>query len=102
MFAASGCNFDIYNEILKNDLPIKYIEDPRDPSLECGWFVFEDTLIIPNVFSFEFASQSRQWNYCCEVEEENAVIMPLAEYIETELLELNELLGRRSAISPSS
>ena len=54
LYAASGVNFEIYNEIVKNDLPIKFICNPDDDSLEHGWFVYNNTLIIPNVFSFEY------------------------------------------------
>ena len=97
LYAASGVNFEIYNEILKNDLPIKYIYNPNDDSLECGWFVYDNTLIIPNVFSFEYNSETKKWNYCCEVEEdddtEKRIIMPLDEYIETEVEEANKLSG---------
>ena len=97
LYAAAGVNFEIYNEIIRNDLPIKYIYNPDDDSLECGWFVYKNTLIIPNVFSFEYNTKTKKWNYCCEVVEEDdtekRVIMSLDEYIETEVEEANELAG---------
>ena len=94
LFAASGCNFEIYNEILKSNLPIQFIENPNENSLEYGWFVFKNILIIPNAFSFEFDSISRKWIYCCEDEEEKRIIMSLDEYIEIEIQTVNELTGQ--------
>lgn len=97
LYSATGINFKIYNEIIKNDLPIKYIYNPNDDSLERGWFVYNNTLIIPNVFSFEYNTETENWNYCCEIIEdddtEKRVIMSLDEYIETEVQEANELAG---------
>ncbi len=97
LYAASGVNFEIYNEIIKNDLPIKFICNPDDDSLEHGWFVYNNTLIIPNVFSFEYNPETKKWNYCCEVVEEDdtekRIIMSLEEYIEIEVQEANELAG---------
>ena len=96
-YAASGINFEIYNEILKNDLPIKYINNPNDDSLECGWFVYNNTLIIPNAFSFKYNAETEKWNYCVEIIEEDdtekGIIMSLDEYIETEIEEANRLAG---------
>ena len=71
LYAASGVNFEIYNEIVKNDLPIKFICNPDDDSLERGWFIYNNTLIIPNVFSFEYNAETKKWNYCCEVIEDD-------------------------------
>ena len=86
-----------YNEIIKNDLPIKFICNPDDDSLEHGWFVYNNTLIIPNVFSFEYNPETKKWNYCCEVVEEDdtekRIIMSLEEYIEIEVQEANEHAG---------
>lgn len=97
LYAASGVNFEIYNEIIKNDLPIKFICNPDDDSLEHGWFVYNNTLIIPNVFSFEYNPETKKWNYCCEVVEaddtKKRIIMSLEEYIEIEVQEANELAG---------
>ena len=96
-YAASGINFEIYNEILKNHLPIKYIYNPNDDSLECGWFVYNNTLIIPNIFSFKYNAETEKWNYCVEIIEEDdtekGIIMSLDEYIETEIEEANRLAG---------
>lgn len=97
LYAATGIHFEIYNEILKNNLPIQYIANPTDDSLEQGWFVYNHTLIIPNVFSFEYNTESERWNYCCEIIEdddtEKRVIMSLDEYMETEVQEANRLAG---------
>ena len=98
LYAGSGINFDIYNAVLKYDLPIKYIENPNSDNLEYGWFVYGQTLVIPNVFSFVYDPESNKWNYCVEVDEEDGtekrVVMPLDEYWETEIQEVNELAGQ--------
>ena len=95
LFVGTGTYFDIYNEIIKNDLPIKYISNPDDDLLRCGWFVYKNTLLIPNVFAFEYDNETKKWNYYCEVDEEDGtekrIIMSLDEYIETEVREANEL-----------
>lgn len=97
LYAATGIIFEIYNEIIKNDLPIKYIPNPNDDSLEEGWFVYNNTLIIPNCFAFEYNTVAEKWNYCCEIPEnddaDKSVIMSLDEYLETEIQEANELAG---------
>lgn len=97
LFAGTGIHFELYNEIIKNNLPIKYIYNPNNNSLECGWYVYDNTLIIPNVFSFEYNAECGKWNYCGEVVEdddtEKRIIMSLDEYIETEIQEANELAG---------
>ena len=97
LYAATGIIFEIYNEIIKNDLPIKYIPNPNDDSLEDGWFVYNNTLIIPNCLAFEYNTVTEKWNYCCEVVEEDdtekRIIMSLEEYIEIEVQEANELAG---------
>lgn len=94
LFAASSEHFEIYNEISKYDLPIRFIENPEDPSLDCGRFVFEDILILPYDFSFEFDPQSGRWNYCCEDEDERQEILSLDEYLENEMTFVNELAGQ--------
>ena len=97
LYAATGIHFQIYNEILKNNLPIQYIANPTDDTLEQGWFVYNHTLMIPNVVSFEYNTESEKWNYCCEIIEDDAtetrVIMSLDEYMETEVQEANRLAG---------
>jgi len=95
LFAAMGSYFELYNEIIKNDLPIKYFSNPNETSLEYGWFVYDNTLIISNVFSFKYNFENCQWNYCVEDEEAEGerFIMPLDEYIETEIQEANQLAG---------
>ena len=98
LYAATGINFDIYNAVLKNNLPIQYISNPNNDNLDAGWFVYGQTLVIPNVFSFVYDPESNKWNYCVEVDEENGtekrVIMPLDEYWEMEIQEANELAGQ--------
>ena len=93
-FAASNQNFKIYNEINKNNLPISFIHHPKEKSLVYGWFVFEKTLIIVNAFNFEYDSESEQWVFTGEVdEEENRVLLSIDEYIKTEIEEVNQALN---------
>ena len=93
-FAASNQNFKIYNEINKNNLPISFIYHPKEKSLVYGWFVFEKTLIIVNAFNFEYDSESEQWVFSGEVdEEENRVLLSIDEYIKTEIEEVNQALN---------
>ncbi len=94
LFAATSVEFEFYNEIVKNNLPIEFIADQRDESLLRGWFVFKNTLIIPDVFDFEYDAESEKWNYYCEDEDENKIVMSLDEYIDTEIEEANRLTGK--------
>lgn len=97
LFAGSGIYFDLYNEIAKNNLPINYIFNPTNDSLECGWFVFDNILIIPEAFPLEYDTESEKWVYSCDEEDddgtEKRVIMSLDEYLQTEIAEANELAG---------
>ena len=93
-FAASNDHFKIYNEISKNNLPIRFIHHPKEKSLVYGWFVFEQTLIIVNAFNFEYNAESGKWNFSTEVDEkETRVLLSVDEYIETEIEDVNQALG---------
>ncbi len=98
LFAASGFAFDLYNEILKHNLPIKYIHNPNNDDLGCGWFVYNSTLIILNVLDFEYDTKNNTWAFCCEDPEEETTearsIMTLDEYIETSIADANKLAGK--------
>lgn len=94
LFAGSGDHFEIYNDIIKNNLPIQFIENTNEESLDAGWFVFNNILIIPNVFYFEFDLESQGWVYYVEDEDEKRTVMPLDEYIELEIQGANEQAGR--------
>lgn len=95
--AGMGIGFELYNEIVENELPINYIYNPNNDSLDSGWFVCDSTLIISNVFSFEYNTETEKWNSCCKITEEDGavkrIIMSLDEYIEAEIQEANELAG---------
>lgn len=93
-FAASTPNFEIYNEINKHNLPIRFIHHPEEKSIVYGWFVFEKTLIIVNAYNFEYDSESENWIFSVESdEEENQVILSVDEYIETEIEDINKALN---------
>lgn len=93
LFAAAGMAFRLYNEILKQDLPIRFVENPNDSALNCGWFVLGDTLIIINEFHFEFDASSSTWKYCND-EDGAETLLSLEEYIESEINDANELTGQ--------
>ena len=90
-FAGSGFYFEFYNEIAKNDLPIKYMFNPKNDALECGWFVFDKTLLIPDSM-VEYHSDVEKW-FCSEYGGGHDVAsVPLDEYLQQEIATINELL----------
>ena len=90
-FAGSGFYFEFYNEIAKNDLPIKYMFNPKNDALECGWFVFDKTLLIPDSM-VEYHSDVEKW-FCGEYDGGHDVAsIPLDEYLQQEIATINELL----------
>lgn len=97
LFAGTGIYFELYNEIAKNKLPIKYIFNPKNDAVQCGWFVYNNILIIPNDFPFEYDVERRQWRCCCDGGEvagaEKEIIITLDEYMEMAIEEANELVG---------
>ena len=92
LFAGSGCYFDFYNEIAKNHLPINYIFNPKNDALELGWFVYEKTLLLPNSI-IEYHSDVEKW-FCGDYDGGHDVSsIPLEEYLQQEMDNMNELLG---------
>ena len=92
LYAGCSLNFKIYNEIAKNNLPIKYVKNPQDTELQRSGFVFDRTLIIINSFSFDYDSENKKW-VCRQAADEEKEIMTLDEYIEIELQEFNACIG---------
>lgn len=91
LFAGLGFYFEFYNEIAKNNLPIKYIFNPTNDALECGWFVFDKTLLIPNDV-LEYRSDVEKW-FCSEYDGGHDVAaIPLDEYLQQEIAAINEQL----------
>ena len=91
LFAGSGFYFEFYNEIAKNDLPITYMFNPKNDALECGWFVFDKTLLIPDSM-VEYYSDVEKW-FCSEYDGGHDVAsIPLDEYLQQEIATINELL----------
>ncbi len=93
MFAASGDNFELYNQIALNNLPIKYIANPQNDTIDCGWFVFEKTLIVTDYFDFVYDFELGKWCYHSEDDDEQSVIMTIDEYIEAEVEDVNKIAG---------
>ena len=90
-FAGSGLYFEFYNEIAKNNLPIKYMFNPKNDALECGWFVLDKTLLIPDSM-VEYYSDVEKW-FCSEYDGGHDVAsIPLEEYLQQEIATINELL----------
>lgn len=88
LYDGTSENFKIYNEIVKNNLPIRYISNPQNRSLASGWFVFEKTLIIIGFSTFEYDYEKHKWFWDGESEE-----ITLEEYMEMELQEYNKNAG---------
>ena len=97
LFAAIGMHFEMYNLIAKNNLPIKYIKNPENENLDCGWFVFGDTLLIIDDYGFEYDDESGEWIHTeyldDDGEPEEEIKMPLCEFFKTEIDEANERAG---------
>ena len=92
LFAGTGFYFEFYNDIAKNNLPIKYIFNPQNDALECGWFVFDKTLLIADSI-VEYYPDVEKW-FCSEYDGGHDVAsVPLEEYLQQEIDSINELLG---------
>lgn len=97
LFDASSQNFKLYNKINERALPIRFLHHPtEEESMVYGWFVFEKTLIILNVFGFEYDQNSEKWS--CSIEDEESeesarLLLSIDEYIETEIEEVNKALN---------
>ena len=94
-FAGTNHKFKIYNEISKNGLPISFIHHPKERSILYGQFVFEKTLIIVDQFDFEYDSETEQWFFSLESDDEDRILLSTDEYIETEIEEVNQAFGYR-------
>lgn len=90
-YIASNPKFAVHNDILENNLPIQYIENVNNPG--CGWFVFGNTLIIVNAFSFKYDSTQQKWG-SYDGEDEQTVLITLEEYIELDLEDFNTIAGQ--------
>ena len=65
--------------------------NPKNDALECGWFVFDKTLLIPDSM-VEYHSDVEKW-FCCEYDGGHDVAsIPLDEYLQQEIATINELL----------
>ena len=61
-------------------MPIKYISNPQNDDLECGWFVFDKTLLIPDLM-VEYYPDVEKW-FCGEYDGGHDVAtVPLDEYL---------------------
>ena len=90
-FAGSGFYFEFYNEVAKNNLPIKYIFNPQNDALECGWFVLDKTLLIPDAM-VQYYSDVEKW-FCNEYDGgHDLASVPLDEYLQREIDGINKLL----------
>ena len=63
----------------------------KNDALECGWFVFDKTLLIPDSM-VEYHSDVEKW-FCSEYDGGHDVAsIPLDEYLQQEIATINELL----------
>ena len=99
LYAGSSEHFALYNEIVRNALPIKYIHNPVVDELQCGWFVFGSTLIIPCEFPLTYNAESGDWIFCTEEGEDGEsgmqILLSLEEYLATDVCEANSLAGEK-------
>lgn len=92
LFAGSGFYFDLCNEIAKNKLPIQYITNPKNDALECGWFLLDKTLLIPDCI-VEYYADVENW-FCGEYDGGHDISsVPLEEYLQQQIDEINGILG---------
>lgn len=97
-FAATGKKFELYNLIAENKLPIRFIKNSQVESIECGYFLLKDILIIPYEMPFEYNSLDKQWSYTVWDDEDEdgdgkRTIFTLDEYIDMEVFEINRIMG---------
>lgn len=92
LFTASGIRFKLYNEIVKNGLPIKFYYNLNNDDLECGWFVYDKTLIIPDVV-LEYDDERNEW-ISKIYDEHDEFVSTLTEFLENEVRDANEFSGQ--------
>lgn len=93
-FAASSSNFEIYNAALKEHIPLEFVENPMGSSYAFGWLVLGRTLVMTDVYAFDYDEKTGQWGYQCENEHDEFVTMSLDEYIEMHIDCTNHDAGR--------
>ena len=94
LFATSSSNFKTYNMALKEHIPLEFVENPTYHSLANGWLVLGRTLVVSDVFDFEYDESAGHWVYKCENEHEELITETLDEYIKTSIDEANSGAGR--------
>lgn len=91
-FETNDIYFKIYNEIIKNDLPIKYYCNPNNNRLCCGWFIYENILIVSELVFLEYDEREKTW--MCDIREERDLSeTALENYLENAVKEANEIYG---------
>ena len=86
--------FRFYKEISQNQLPIKYIDNPQKDSLTVGWFVFDKTLILPDVM-VQYDTDTNQWFFNEFDGGHELASFPSEEYLEQKINEINAVLGTK-------
>lgn len=95
LFAASGINFELYNIIIKFNLPIKYIPHPKETYLDMGIFIKDKTVIVPSGCSFEFDAETGIWKYI-EEDDGNESVITVDGFIADEIKEINGIFGENT------
>lgn len=93
-FAASSSNFKTYNAALREHIPLEFVESPQGRSFEFGYLVLGRTLVVSNVYNFNYDESAGHWVYQCENEHGELITTSLDEYIETSIDEANSDAGR--------
>ncbi len=98
LFDGMGEDFKLYNEIVKNELPIDYFRNPKEEFVSLGKFVYNGILLIPDYcYDFTYNPQEEKWGWWGETEDENqesGSIMGLDEFIEEEIHSANSAMGK--------
>ncbi|MBE6766065.1 MAG: hypothetical protein E7550_00555 [Ruminococcaceae bacterium] len=95
VFGATGQGFKLYNIIVKNNLPIKYISNPKDEGIN-GWFVYDKTLIVIAFGCWSYDGNTWVFNVGAddECDEEQADSdFTLDDHIESEISDANQGAG---------
>ena len=88
----STSNFKTYNVALKEHIPLEFVENPTYHSLANGWLVLGRTLVVSDVFDFEYDESAGYWVY--KYENEETVTMSIGEYIDMLIDFTNHGAGR--------
>lgn len=92
MLCTFGANYKFYNELLANNIPIRFLADRKRGAFGFGWFYFKDILILQNDCVFHYDAQEQQWSWRVE-ELDPPMILTLDDYTALEIDDYNTVAG---------